>query len=157
MQPAVLVLTCVAMFIGACPGSTGGGIKTTTAAVLFAGMRAELRGQMPRLLNRTVPEFVVRKAVGVAVLSLAMVVLAFTLLLLIEPHPPLDLGFEVVSAFTTTGLSTGVTPRLGVAGKLLILVMMFIGRIGPLTLALAFSRSVTPRSVELPQEKVLIG
>jgi trk system potassium uptake protein TrkH len=157
MRPAVLVLTCAAMFVGACPGSTAGGIKTTTLAVLFSGMRAELRGDTPRLLNRAVPELVVRKAVGVAFLSLAIVVAASTLLLLLEPHDPLDLGFEVMSAFTTTGLSTGVTPKLGVPGKLLITLMMFIGRIGPLTLALAFSLSAKTRAVALPQERVMIG
>jgi trk system potassium uptake protein TrkH len=157
MRPAVLVLTCAAMFIGASPGSTGGGIKTTTLAVLFAGMRAELSGQTPRLLNRAVPEASLRKAVGVTSLSMAILVAAYTLLLLIEPHPPLSLGFELVSAFTTTGLSTGITPELSLPGKLLILVMMFVGRIGPLTLALAFSQGARASSVELPQERVLIG
>ena len=157
MRPAVLVLTCAAMFVGACPGSTAGGIKTTTLAVLFSGMRAELRGDTPRLLNRAIPELVVRKAVGVAFLSLAIVVAASTLLLLLEPHEPLDLGFEVMSAFSTTGLSTGITPKLSVPGKLLITLMMFIGRIGPLTLALAFSLSVKARAVALPQERVMIG
>ncbi len=157
MRPAVLVLTCAAMFVGACPGSTGGGIKTTTVAVLFASMRAELRGHTPELLDRAVPEAVIRKAIGVAVLSLVIVVVASTLLLLIEPHEPLDLGFEVMSAFTTTGLSTGVTPNLSTFGKAVVIATMFIGRIGPLTLALALSLAVKDRSVGLPPERVLIG
>jgi trk system potassium uptake protein TrkH len=155
--PASLVLTCVAMFIGAAPGSTAGGIKVTTVAALFAGFRAELSGRSPSLLNRTLPEAVFRKAVGVASISLAIVVVATFLLLLVEPHAPLDLLFETVSAFTTTGLSTGVTPKLSTPGKLIIILMMFIGRIGPLTLALAVSSKVQQRVLRLPEERMLIG
>lgn len=157
MMPATLVLTCALMFIGACPGSTGGGIKTTTAAVLFSGLRSELSGTPARLLDRAIPEGVVTKAIGVAVLSGMIVVVGFFLLLLTESLPPLDLAFEVVSAFSTTGLSTGITPKLSVAGKLLIATMMFIGRIGPLTLALLVAVNARHRALELPQERVAIG
>lgn len=157
MLPATLLLTCMAMFIGAGPGSTGGGIKVTTLAALFAGMKAELSASTPRLMNRTLPDTVVRKAVGVAFLSLCIVVAAFFLLLLLEPHPPLFLMFEAVSAFSTTGLSTGITSALTTPGKLLIAVLMFAGRIGPLTLALALSDKVASRAVKLPEERVLIG
>jgi trk system potassium uptake protein len=158
MQPAVLVLTCAAMFIGACPGSTAGGIKTTTLAVLFASMRAELRGQTtPELLDRALPELVVRKAIGVAFLSLALVLLGSILLMLLEPHDPLAMAFEATSALSTTGLSTGITPKLGTPAKVLVILMMFIGRIGPLTIVLAFSVNAKPRPVELPRERILIG
>ena len=79
------------------------------------------------------------------------------LLLLIEAQPPLEVAFEVFSAFSTTGLSTGITPELSVAGKVLVLLTMYIGRVGPLTLALALSsRSEVPR-LALPSERVLIG
>ncbi len=155
--PASLALTCAAMFIGAGPGSTAGGIKVTTAAALFAGFRAELTGNAPSLLNRVLPETVIRKAIGVASLSLVIVGVAFFSLLLVEPHAPLDLLFEVVSAFSTAGLSTGLTPKLSIPGKLIILAMMFIGRIGPLTLALAVSYRAPARALRLPEERVLIG
>lgn len=157
MQPAVLVLTCAAMFIGGSPGSTTGGVKTTTLAVLFAGMRAELQGTAPQLLDRRLPDTVVRKAIGVAFSSLVIVLVAFTLLLLIESHPPLELAFETVASFSTAGMSTGITPKLSPAGKLLITALMFVGRIGPLTLALAFSLATKARALELPQERVMIG
>jgi trk system potassium uptake protein TrkH len=157
LLPASLALTCAAMFIGAGSGSTAGGIKVTTAAALYSGLRAELTGTPPSLLNRVLPDGVIRKAIAVGVLSSAIVALAFFLLLLVESHPPLDLLFEVVSAFSTTGLSTGVTPKLSVAGKLLIVALMFIGRIGPLTLALAVSSKVQQRLVRFPNEPVLIG
>lgn len=157
LGPASLLLTCVAMFIGAGPGSTAGGIKVTTLAALFAGLRAELTGRAPHLLNRGLPDQVIRKAMGVSFLSLCIVLCAFFLLLLLEQHPPLELAFETVSAFSTTGLSTGITGALSVPGKLLVTFLMFAGRIGPLTLALALSSKTDPRGVELPQERVLIG
>jgi trk system potassium uptake protein TrkH len=155
--PSTLLLTCLAMFIGAAPGSTGGGIKVTTVAALFASFRAELTGHSPALLNRTLPDLVLRRALSVASLSLFIVILALFTLLLVEPHPPLDLVFETVSAFTTTGLSTGITPKLSTAGKLVIIAMMFVGRIGPLTLALAVSSKAQQRALRLPEERVLIG
>jgi trk system potassium uptake protein TrkH len=86
-----------------------------------------------------------------------LVFVIFVTLLLIEPHPPLELAFETVSAFSTTGLSTGVTPKLSTSGKLLITLTMFIGRIGPLTLALALARAAQERALALPKERVMIG
>lgn len=157
MTSATLVLTCAAMFVGACPGGTGGGIKTTTLAVLFAGLRSELLARPARLLDRTVPQPVIRRAIGVAFLSMTLVFVLFFLLLLTEVHAPLSLAFEVVSAFSTTGLSTGITPELSTAGKLMITFTMFVGRIGPLTLALALARAAQARSVALPEERVMIG
>jgi trk system potassium uptake protein TrkH len=157
MNSAVLLLTCAAMFIGACPGSCGGGIKTTTFAVLFAGLRSELSARPPRLLNREVPQPVIRRAIGVAFLSMTLVFVITFLLLLLERHTPLEIVFEVVSAFSTTGLSTGITPNLSIPGKLIITFTMFIGRIGPLTLALALARAAQTRALELPQERVMIG
>lgn len=157
MTPAVLVLTCAAMLVGASPGGTGGGIKTTTLAVLGSGVHAELTGRPARLLNRHLPEGVVRRAISVSFLSVVLVVVVFVLLLIFEPHPPLSLMFEVVSAFSTTGLSTGITPELSAPAKLIVTLTMFVGRIGPLTLALALARAASARSVALPEERVMIG
>jgi trk system potassium uptake protein TrkH len=157
MSSAVLLLTCAAMFVGACPGSCGGGIKTTTFAVLFSGLRSELSARPPRLLDREVPQPVIRRAIGVAFLSMILVFAITFLLLLLERHTPLEIVFEVVSAFSTTGLSTGITPNLSTPGKLIITFTMFIGRIGPLTLALALARTAQARALELPQERVMIG
>jgi trk system potassium uptake protein TrkH len=157
MTQPMLVLTCAAMLIGASPGSTGGGIKTTTFAVLFAGLRAELSGRSPQLLDRAIPMVSIRKAMAVAFLSMLIIFGILVLVLLLEPHEPLALTFEVVSAFTTTGLSTGITPELSVPGKLVITLSMFIGRIGPLTLALAVAVPAQQRAIELPAERVMIG
>lgn len=157
MQPATLMLTIVAMFVGACPGSCAGGIKTTTVAVLFAGLRSELRGTPAHLLDRALPPATIRKAIGVVFVSSGMLSVLLFLLLLLEPHPPLELAFEAFSAFSTTGLSTGVTPKLSVAGKVVVLLTMYVGRIGPLTLALAISGRAAAPPVQLPSERVLIG
>jgi len=157
MRPASLMLTCVAMFIGACPGSCAGGIKTTTFAVLFASLRSELQGRPAYLLDRELAPATTRKAIGVAFSSFSLLSILLFLLLLVEAHPPLDLAFEVFSAFSTTGLSTGITPDLSVAGKVLVLLTMYIGRIGPLTLAFALSGRVEAARLQLPNERVLIG
>jgi trk system potassium uptake protein TrkH len=157
MRPATLLLTCAAMFIGGDPGSTAGGIKTTTFAVLFAAYRGELRGRRPTLFDRTVPESVIRRAMGVAFLSTAIVAVVVFVLLLTEKQAPLAVLFETVSAFSTTGISTGITPNLTPFGKLVLVFTMLIGRVGPLTMALALSASARLPAYELPEERVMIG
>lgn len=157
MQPATLMLTCVAMFVGGCPVSCAGGIKTTTVAVLFAGLRSELQGRPAYLLDRALSPATTRKAIGVAFSSFGLLSVFIFLLLLVERHAPLAIAFEVFGGFSTTGLSTGITPALSPAGKLLVLATMYIGRIGPLTLALAVSGRVHQPQIQLPNERVLIG
>lgn len=157
-QAATLLLTCAAMFVGANPGSCGGGIKTTTVAALYAGLRAELTARDPKLFDRALPEATLRRSIGVVFMSISIVSLAILGLFLVEDHPPLELVFEAFSAFSTTGLSTGITPELSVPGKLLVTALMFVGRIGPLTLALAVaSKASSPAVLKLPEERVLIG
>ncbi|MCC6559410.1 MAG: TrkH family potassium uptake protein [Polyangiaceae bacterium] len=158
MRASTLMCTCVLMFIGAGPGSTAGGIKITTVAVLYASLRAELRGQeAPSLLQRAIPTGTVRRATGLAFLSVVIVGAILFLLLLTERHDPMALAFETVSAFATVGLSTGITPALSVPGKLIVSAAMFAGRIGPLTLALALATRVRPVAYRLPEERVGIG
>jgi trk system potassium uptake protein TrkH len=157
MRPATLLLTCLAMFIGGSSGSTAGGIKTTTFAVLFAAFRGELRGDAPTLFERTLPDAVVRRAMGVAFLSTMIVIAVVFALLLTERQAPLALLFETVSAFSTTGMSTGITPHLSIAGKIILAATMLMGRIGPLTVALALSGRARRSSHALPQERVMIG
>ena len=157
MRPATLLLTCLAMFIGAAPGSCAGGIKTTTFAVLFASYRAELRGRRPTLFDRAIPAAVIRRAMGVGFIATILVFTIIFLLTLLEEHDVLALSFEVVSAFSTTGFSTGITSSLTVGGKLLIVATMLVGRIGPLTLGLALSAESKKPAFELPEERVMIG
>jgi len=154
-----LLFVAILMFIGCSPGSTGGGVKTTTVAVLFATFRAELRGDpSSHLGDRRVPLASRRKAVAVMTASVSIVLVSYFLLLLTEEGTnTIKLFFEVVSAFSTCGMSAGVTAGLSGAGKLVIIVTMLAGRIGPITLALAAASSGRRARTELPEERLHIG
>jgi trk system potassium uptake protein TrkH len=145
------------MFIGASPGSTGGGIKTTTLAVVMAAIPALIRNQ-PRatLMRRTMPHDVVYRAATImTIASLVAVVVTFALL---ASHGMRfeTAAFEAVSALATVGLSIGGTAELDAFGKWLIIVTMFIGRVGPVSLALALGTPRTSR-VAFPEAKLMVG
>jgi len=124
---------CILMVIGASPGSTGGGIKTTTAGLLFYSSLSEIRGKSMAIGNRKISDGNVRRALAVAVLYILTVLLGIILLCLFEPFPFGTLAFEAVSAMGTVGLSLGVTPSLSAPGKVIIILLMFWGRVGILT------------------------
>lgn len=158
LKPVTLFLWVALMFIGASPGSTGGGIKTTTFAVLLLAVRARIQGRDEvEVRRRTVPRDVVYRATAIFVIAAGIVVLFFALLLAIESHPFPDLLFETVSAFGTVGLSTGVTGALTAGGKLLVILLMYVGRLGPLTLALAMRSRTTRLAMEYPAAEVMVG
>jgi hypothetical protein len=106
------------------------------------GLSRRAPGATARLFDRRIPDAVIRRAMGVSFLATVVVLVMVLVLLLLEKHEPLAILFEVVSAFSTTGLSTGITPHLGVAAKLLLIVPMLVGRIGPLTAAVALATRV---------------
>jgi trk system potassium uptake protein TrkH len=160
LHPHTLYLFALIMFIGASPGSTGGGIKTTTFAILFQSVKATLRGKdRVEFFDRTVPNIVVVRATAIIVISLLIVSFFILLMMRIETeHGFLSIFFEVVSAFATVGLSLGITPYLTAAGKLSLIALMFIGRVGPLTLALAIGqKKQVEGKIEYPDGRVLIG
>lgn len=164
---ATLYFTIVLMLIGGCPGSTAGGVKATTLGVLLALARARYRGERGvRLFNRSVPDANVAKATSVVALAFVLVIIGVILLSAVQVsgqfHPrtvewSLGLLFEVVSALGTTGLSTGITPQLNDGGKILIMALMFIGRLGPLTIALALAGQTLRPAVSYAEEQVMIG
>jgi len=146
------------MFIGGCPSSTAGGIKATTAGILFLAVRSMLLGREDvELLGRTVPKEVVYKAIAIAIISILVVTVSFSLLLISQAGSFVALLFESVSAFANVGLSLGVTPTLGTAGKLIIIFLMYAGRIGPLTLALAVGEKTYRASFHYPEARILVG
>lgn len=160
LQSATLFVFIILMFIGACPGGTGGGIKTTTPAVLWAVIRAGFhRRTETELYRRTIPMAVVQKAVMVLCASLLLVCGATAVMVALEPNLDfLDLFFETVSAFGTVGLSTGITGELSDAGRLVITLLMFIGRLGPLTIGFAFMLGKTqPAKYSYSEERIMIG
>jgi len=158
MSGASQFLLMLLMFVGASPGSTGGGIKTATVAVILLSLCSALR-RRPRTegFRRTVPEWTVIRAMTVAVLFMMVIGTATLVLTATESAPLKDVLFEVTSATGTVGLSTGLTPSLSVAGQWVIVLVMFIGRIGPLTLLLALSVSGRPVHYEYAEEQVAIG
>jgi trk system potassium uptake protein TrkH len=158
MRPATWLLLCAFMFVGASPGSTGGGIKTSTFVALAASLRALVRGEpQARLFDRALPPSVVQRAIAVTFLSGLLVAAFAFLLVLIEAGEPSRLVFEVVSAFATVGYSTGITADLSAAGRLLLVAAMIVGRVGPVTMTLALAGRQRPAAVRPVEEKVLIG
>jgi trk system potassium uptake protein TrkH len=158
MLPGTIFVMIVLMFIGASPGSTGGGIKTSTFAVIILNFWADLRGRNHvEAFKREIPTDVTRQALAVLVGAVAFCVLGFFLLLLFEDQPPLELLFETVSAYATVGLSTGVTPHLSYAGRLVIILLMFAGRVGPLSLGLAIGRKHIEGRYRYPEGRISIG
>lgn len=131
----LMVLTLL-MFIGASPGSTGGGMKTTTLFVLIQAVRSTVTNQHCQAFKRRIPIEAIIKAYMIMVLSFAVVFAGTFILAVLEPeYSFMQLLFEMTSAFGTVGLSTGITPDLGPGGKMAVILMMYIGRLGPLTAA----------------------
>ncbi len=158
MEPASLLVTDVLMFIGGGSASTAGGIKVTTFMILFFAIVAEARGE-PHVdaFGRELTSSVLRQALTVALLGVALVVIG-TLVVLAVSGLPLDVVlFEVISAFATVGLSTGITADLPGAGQYVLIVLMFLGRTGPVTLATALVLRERRRLYRRPEERVLVG
>ena len=147
------------MFIGGAAGSVAGGIKVATFAVLMAAVISSLRGRArAEAFGREIHQSQLHRALTVAVLGLAFIVIAATVLTTLNPEIPfLDIIFDTVSAFGTTGASTGVIPDTGLASKILFMVLMFVGRLGPVALALALVPEEDAEVYRFAQESVKIG
>jgi len=164
---ASLFLLVVLMAIGGAPGSMAGGVKVTTAGVLLIVVFGRLmRRRTASIFGRSVAEADLERAVSLMLIS-TVIIAGVTLVLLVTelggtPHPEsrglmAEILFETVSAFGTVGLSTGATPELGVAGRLIITATMFAGRLGPLTLVFAMERKKSIQRFRYPEEKIMIG
>ncbi|MEG3900491.1 MULTISPECIES: TrkH family potassium uptake protein [unclassified Microcoleus] len=159
MSEASLFLTVALMFIGASPGSTGGGIKTTTFRILFCCTTAVLEGQEDvECYQRQIPPAMILKTISVVFGSMLV---AFTSAILIELTNPelkfIEVLFEAVSAFATVGLSTGITAKISAIGKLVLIATMYIGRVGVLMLMSAALGDPKPRPFKYAEESLLVG
>jgi len=156
---STLLLMILLMFIGANPGSTGGGIKTTTFALVLLSAYSTIRGkERLEVFKSTIPFDLLNKAVSIFLFSLSLIFLGSFLLSLTDSHIALDrLVFEQVSAFCTVGLSTGITSELSQGGQIIIMFSMFIGRIGTLTLAFALSNRKESNDYKYPKTNVMVG
>ena len=155
-NPGLLVLI-VLMFIGASPGSTGGGIKTSTFFVLLQGIKSAATNKSEKAFRYAIPREAFRKASVITLLALSVVLVSTFLITILEPQIRLvDALFEMTSAFGTVGLSTGITPDLSVGSKVISIVVMYIGRLGPLTIASLWYFSRGER-VSFPEGNIAIG
>ncbi len=158
LNPETLLGTDVLMFIGGGSAGTAGGIKVTTFAVLLFVILTEVRGDRSvTAFSRRIPREAQRQALSVALLAVALVVGSTALLLLLTDFSLDQVLFEVVSAFATVGLSTGITAQVGTAGQLLLIALMFLGRLGPVTLASALALRSRPLLYDAPYERPIIG
>ena len=157
IKPATVFISYIFMFIGASPGSTGGGIKTTTFGILILYAFGVLkRKEYVEVFKRRIDWELINKALAIVVISIFYIVIVTTIILSIESFTTDKVIYEVLSAFSTTGLSMGITAGLGIISKLILVVTMFIGRLGPMTVALAFTSNKTS-SIKYPKEDILIG
>ncbi|MBW3110810.1 TrkH family potassium uptake protein [Bacillus sp. MCCB 382] len=158
MERSTLLFTILLMFIGAGSASTGGGIKLTTFVVISLSMIAFLKEKKEiRIFRRTIDQTHIFKALALSMISVLLVFTALFFLEMTEKNVSfLSLVFEVVSAFGTVGLSMGITGSLSVIGKWIIIIVMFVGKLGPLTLAFSLSRP-DKEKIRYPKEDILTG
>ncbi|WP_083662402.1 MULTISPECIES: TrkH family potassium uptake protein [unclassified Rhodococcus (in: high G+C Gram-positive bacteria)] len=158
MDPATLLVTDVLMFIGGGSGGTAGGIKVTTFVLLLFVILAEARGERSVIVfDRRIDTRVQRQALSVALIGVALVMVPTIALLAGTSFDLNVLLFEVTSAFATVGLSTGITAQLPVWGQLILVLLMYLGRIGSITLVSALAARDRGRRYELPEERPFIG
>ncbi|MBN1931747.1 MAG: ATPase [Desulfobacterales bacterium] len=167
LSNATLALMIFLMFIGASPGSCGGGIKTTTLAILSVFTWSRTRGKLRvNMFRKSIPREIVTKSISIVVLSISLIAIVLFLLLLSQPNQPVDIAgneqfleylFEVVSAFATVGLSMGATAQINVFGKFLIIVMMLIGRVGILTFSYIIAGPEGRNGIEYAEESIMVG
>nr|WP_235498318.1 MULTISPECIES: potassium transporter TrkG [unclassified Frankia] len=157
-DPATLLITDVLMFIGGGSASTAGGIKITTFMILLFAILAEARGdETADAFGRQIPSAALRQALAVALLGVALVVTATLCLLLATEHTLDVVLFEVMSAFGAVGLSTGITGELPAFGQCVLIVLMFVGRTGPIAVASALALRERRKLYRLPEERPIVG
>jgi trk system potassium uptake protein TrkH len=152
--------TILLMFIGAAPGSTGGGIKVTTAGIIIMAVVSNIRGLNDTIiLKRKVARDVVNKALSIAALSITIIFIMTTIIIGVEHINFINVLYEVTSAFGTVGLSTGITPNLHAISKMLLIFTMFLGRVGPLTfvIAIAMRAHKDHENIVYPEGKIVVG
>ncbi|TAF64096.1 MAG: hypothetical protein EAZ55_12290 [Cytophagales bacterium] len=156
--PTILILI-ILMFIGAAPGSTGGGIKTTTFWLLIVSSISNIQGKKNvEISKRTISNDTINKAFSLFFLAIVYNIICIMLLTTVQSEVPiLNLVFEQISAFGTVGLSLNLTPTLNDYSKTIIIITMYIGRVGSLTLALALSKQVLSNSYKYPSGYIMVG
>lgn len=160
-RESTLFAMIILMFIGASPASTGGGIKTTTLAVLFIALKSFIKNKNEiTIKNKRINTYVFRKALGVFLIAITIFIVGVYFLNISQDSKYFNLlasSFEVSSAMATVGLSIGGTNHLNIIGKVIIIILMFTGRVGSLTIFTAFISENKKKRVRYPEDKVLVG
>ncbi|MDX8336270.1 MULTISPECIES: TrkH family potassium uptake protein [Cetobacterium] len=158
LKPATIFAFCILMFIGASPGSTGGGIKTTTIGVIVFYVIGVVQGKENiNVFNRRISWDILNRALAILIISIIYVSIVIMAVMTIEDMSFEKVVFEVISAFATVGLSMGITADLSAMSKILIIITMFIGRLGPMTFALALGEKKVKQNLRYPKENILVG
>ncbi len=158
LRSSTCLISCALMFIGGSPSGTAGGIKTTTFLIIASTVLSMLKKKdSTQLLHRKIGENTVRRALAIFMVSLSVTVISLALLTALNPGDFLDSLFEVVSAIGTVGLSRGYTEQLNTAGKLIITVTMYLGRIGPVSLSMFFNSSRFQNLIVYAEEPLSVG
>jgi trk system potassium uptake protein TrkH len=158
MEDYALFFTILLMFVGGAAGSTAGGIKVNTFGMLIATMVSSMRGrEHAGAFGREFTSQQINRALSLVMLALGLITVVVLILTVTEEFRFIDILFETFSAFGTVGLTTGITPDLSIAGKLIITVTMFVGRLGPLILVLSLIQRQAPGKYRYPQDEVRIG
>lgn len=158
IRDSSVFLLIMLMFIGGSPGSTAGGLKTTTFGVLFSSMISAIRGEENSVIfKKAVPKSIILKSLAIVMISMLLVILISFTLTITEEFEFLDILYEVVSAYATVGVTRGITSDLSNIGKLIITLTMYIGRIGPLTMAFAFGKKKRASKIEYPDANISVG
>lgn len=153
------VITCLfLMFIGGSPVGTAGGVKTSTIAILALTVVSTVKGQEDvTCFNRRISSKIMRKSLAIVLISFLVSIAAIIVMLLFEQGDAVDIIFEVYSALGTAGLSRDYTAMVGSAGKIILCICMYLGRIGPISMVIAFTMKTKQPSVRLPKENVTVG
>ncbi|MHC4481603.1 MAG: TrkH family potassium uptake protein, partial [Planctomycetota bacterium] len=161
LAPSTALLLMILMYIGGSPGSTAGGIKTSTLGVMLASIVATLRGrEKAHMFHHSVPEEAVHRVASIILLSAAALAGGVFLLLITERASFQQVMFDAISAFGTVGLSMGLTgaeTTMSAAGKLILTALMFVGRLGPITLVLSIAQLRERAVYRYPQDQILVG
>lgn len=158
LQDASKFFMSILMFIGGSPGGTAGGIKTVTFVLIVLFIYAQLRGEDETVVfKRTIQKEKIYQSLLILAINLSVLFSGLFLLTVTQSFSFVDLMFEAVSAMATVGVSVGITSSLGIAGKLIVILLMFIGRIGIFTFLLAFVKKKHSRTIHYPDANVLVG
>ncbi len=148
----------ILMFIGGSPAGTAGGVKTVTIVLLLASMLANIRGKKDvNVMHRKIADDIIRRCVAIVTFSFSVLIFLTAALLAVQESDFLDTLYEMTSAIATVGLSRGLTGDLTPIGKLIVSLTMYLGRIGPITMALVFNGSAPAGNVSCAESKVIIG